>query len=355
MARGVAHVQPEARRSLDELREHALRAGREHAHELSFPLDGAHTCERGRPFREWRGLAVDRQRDQGVGAERLLQLGRAAERERLAIVDDRDPFAELVRLIHVVRREQRRLPSFVQVAQDAPEVDAGLWVDPRGRLVEEEHLGLVHERASDHQPLRESARKLEHHRLRSFGERELLEQLVGAQARPPPRHAEETAVVVEVLPHGQRAVECVRLRDDTDAPLYGCRVVSHVQAGDQRPPARRHDDRGQHPDRRRLAGAVRAEQPEELAAAHLEVEAVHRDHGLVTAPVDLPQLLGPDRRFSCRRRNDGRLADHQTIVKFVVPLRSTQCNSCSWFGTRTTSDRFRGARQPTLTRSSSRR
>ena len=34
-------------------------------------------------------------------------------------------------------------------------------------------------------------------------------------------------------------------------------------------------------DRRRLAGAVRAEQPEALAGVHLEVEAVHGDDVLV--------------------------------------------------------------------------
>ena len=69
----------------------------------------------------------------------------------------------------------------MQVGEDAPEVDARLRVDPRGRLVEEEHLGLVHERARDHQPLREPAGELVHHRRRALGELELLEQLVGAR------------------------------------------------------------------------------------------------------------------------------------------------------------------------------
>src|SRR4029434_10392981 len=39
---------------------------------------------------------------------------------------------------------------------------------------------------------------------------------------------------------------------------------------------RRRDQAGQHPDRGGLAAAVGAEQAEDLAAAHLEVEVLHR-------------------------------------------------------------------------------
>ena len=102
-----------------------------------------------------------------------------AEREHLAVVEDRDPLAERVGLLHVVRREQDRQPVPVEVAEDPPEVDSRLRVDPRGRLVEEEHLRPVGERAGDHQPLREPARELEHHRAGTLGEGELVEQLVG--------------------------------------------------------------------------------------------------------------------------------------------------------------------------------
>ena len=102
----------------------------------------------------------------------------------LAVVDDRDPLAEGVGLLHVVRREEDRLALAVEVAEDLPEVDAGLRVDARGRLVEEEHARPVRERARDHQPLREAAGELEDHRVGALGERELLEQLVGARAEP---------------------------------------------------------------------------------------------------------------------------------------------------------------------------
>ena len=221
-----------------------------------------------------------------------LERGGRVDGERLAVVDDRDPLAQDVRLLHVVRREERRLAGAVEVFEDAPEVDARLRVDAGRRLVEEEHLRLVDERAGDHQPLREAAGELEDHRAGAVGERELLEQLVRPRAGLRARHAEEAAVVVEVLPDGERAVERVRLRDDADLALDGGRVAPDVEAGDERPALRRDDRRRQHPDRRRLAGPVRAEQAEELAAADLEVEPVDGNE----VAVDLAELFGADGR-----------------------------------------------------------
>ena len=58
----------------------------------------------------------------------------------------------------------------------------------------------------------------------------------------------------------------------------------------------------EHPDRRRLAGAVRAEQPEELAGLDLEVDPVDGRHRAGVARKDLAEPLRPDRRLTPRRR-----------------------------------------------------
>src|SRR5581483_4173918 len=108
--------------------------------------------------------------------------------------------------------------------------------------------------------------------------------------------AEVAAVEVEVLPHGQRAVERVELRDDADAALHRGRMLAHVHAGDERAASRRDDGRRQHPDRRRLAGAIRAEQPEELAAPDFEVEPVDGEDRIAAGSEGLAELLRPDRR-----------------------------------------------------------
>ena len=51
------------------------------------------------------------------------------------------------------------------------------------------------------------------------------------------------------------------------------------QPGDPRLARRRTDERRQHVDRARLAGAVRAQQAEEPTARNREIDAVHRERG----------------------------------------------------------------------------
>ena len=48
-----------------------------------------------------------------LGAERGDQLERRAQRDHLAVIDDGDPVAEPLRLVHVVRREQHRAPPLL--------------------------------------------------------------------------------------------------------------------------------------------------------------------------------------------------------------------------------------------------
>ena len=54
------------------------------------------------------------------------------------MVDDREPVAELVGLLHVVRGEEDGLAVGVQLAEDLPQRDAALRVEAGGGLVEEE-------------------------------------------------------------------------------------------------------------------------------------------------------------------------------------------------------------------------
>ena len=141
------------------------------------------------------------------------------EREDLAVVHDRHPIAELVGLLHVVGRQQDRLPLAVQLAEDLPQRQAALRVQARGRLVEEQHRRAVEDRARHHQPLGHPARERVDRRLGPFRELELLEQLIGDAPRLRRADAEQAAVEVQVLPHGQLPVERVLLGDDPDQLL----------------------------------------------------------------------------------------------------------------------------------------
>ena len=93
---------------------------------------------------------------------------------------------------------------------------------------------------------------------------------------------------VQVLPDGELPVERVRLRDDADQLLGGRGVPDHVDAGDEGPSRRRDDPGREHPGRRRLPGAVRAQEAEDLALVDREVQVV--DGAEVGAGVDLGEV-----------------------------------------------------------------
>ncbi len=210
------------------------------------------------------------------------------------MVHDRDPVAELVRLLHVVRGEEDGLSLGVQLVEDLPQRDAALRVETGGGLVEEEDGGSVHHRARDHQPLRHAPRQLEHLRRGAIGEPELLEQAGRFRLRVPGAHPEEASVEVEVLLHAERPVERVRLGNDPDRLLRQRRVRDHVDAAHDGAAFGRDHHRGEHPDGGRLAGAVRTQQAEDLAAAQRQVEIVD---GLHAAGEDLGEALGADDLF----------------------------------------------------------
>ena len=99
--------------------------------------------------------AVQLEPEDGLGLDPVLELGRRPDRQDPAVVDDRDPVAELVGLGHVVRRKEDgptgdgRLPGEDQLADRA----GGRDVEPQRRLVEEEDPRVVEEAAREVQLL----------------------------------------------------------------------------------------------------------------------------------------------------------------------------------------------------------
>ena len=116
-------------------------------------------------------------------------------------------------------------------------------------------------------------------------------------ARPgrPAPPAEEAAVEVEVLVGGAGPVQGVELGHHPDRALDRRRVAPDVDPVDQHRPAGRHDPGRGHPDGGRLAGAVGAEQAEQLALADCQIDPVDRV-GLPGPPV-LDEPLDLDDRL----------------------------------------------------------
>jgi hypothetical protein len=104
-----------------------------------------------------------------------------------------------------------------------------------------------------------------------------LEHLLHAFAEQASGHAIELGVEAEVLLGGQVEIEGGVLEHQADVAPDLTPLGHHIVPRHQRRPAGRFHERAQHPDRRRLAGAVRPEEAERLPRCHLEVDATHRD------------------------------------------------------------------------------
>ena len=164
-------------------------------------------------------------------------------------------------------------------------------IEAHGRLVEEEDVGLGDQRAGDLEPAplaaAEALDRAVEEAVEAQRRRELADSLRGHGAIDAP----EAGVDVEVAQPAERAVHHRVLEDDAARLARRERFTRDVEARDARASGARHDRRRQHADRRRLAGAVGAEQAEDLARGDGEVDALH---GLDAAGIGLSQAAHLD-------------------------------------------------------------
>ena len=190
-------------------------------------------------------------------------------------VDDRQPLAELVRLLEVLRGQEDRRPRLVDAADLLPDGQPGGGVESGGGLVEEEHLRPVHERAGEVQPPLHPAGVGLGAPVGGVGQPDQLEQLVGPVAPRRAMDPVQPALELEQLASGLHRVEADLLERDADAPPHLIAVVHHVVTCHRSGPRRRRQQGAEHPHDGRLAGAVRAQEAEDLALGHPEVDSAH--------------------------------------------------------------------------------
>jgi len=134
----------------------------------------------------------------------------------------------------------------------------------------------VEDPARDVQPLAHAARVALDAFLLAALQPDELEHLVDSLALSMSRDAVQLGEVAEVVVGGKPLVEAAVAAEDVADPLaHLARVVDHVVAEHACLAARREEQGDQHLDRGRLARAVRAEQPKELALLDAEGDPTH--------------------------------------------------------------------------------
>ena len=126
---------------------------------------------------------ADGQAHEHGGVERADELEGSAEREHPAVIEDRDPVAELLGLLEVVRRHDDGPALGTDPFDDVPEVAPRLRVETRGGLVEEDDLGIVRQRARERESLSLAARELLDLRVGSILEADEGERVVDPARR----------------------------------------------------------------------------------------------------------------------------------------------------------------------------
>jgi hypothetical protein len=151
----------------------------------------------------------------------------------------------------------------------SPHRHAGHRVEAGGRLVEEEDLRLVHQAAGDLDAAPHAAGEIHHLFVAPLGEVHGFEQLVDQLLALRARHAVELREDDQVLFDAQLGVARHRLRDHADGAAHAVGLLGDVESADAGHAAGRRQQRRQHADQRRLAGAVRSEQAEDFALLHV--------------------------------------------------------------------------------------
>ena len=227
-----------------------------------------------------------------AGADRRLELRARPLGDHPPVVDHRDAVGELVGLLEILRGEEHGGAVPDQHPDDVPDLVAAPRVEAGGRLVEEQELRRDHEARGDVEPAPHAAGEGLDLAVGRLAEPEGGEQLVRPRLRLAAAIAEEPAEEDEILVAGQVLVDRGELPGEADPAAHRVGIGDHVEPEHAGAAAVGLEQRREHAHDRGLAGAVRAQEPVDRAAADDEVDAVD---GAVR-PEGLDQARRRDRR-----------------------------------------------------------
>jgi hypothetical protein len=182
------------------------------------------------------------------------------------------------------------VPLGDELLDRVPKPDAAADVQPRRRLVEEEHRRAGDESGGEVEPAAHASGIGAHEPRARLRELERVEQLLGPGVRRPSAEVVEAPDHLEVLEAGQVLVNGGVLSGEADVRAQSGALVEDVEAGDAGRAVVGTEERREDAHGRRLAGAVRPQEPEDGPAVDAEVDAAQR----VDVAVALAQSLRLD-------------------------------------------------------------
>ena len=197
-----------------------------------------------------------------VAADVALELVGGAERDHLPVVDHGDAIRQAVGLVEVLGGQEQRRAVVDELGDELPEVDARARVEPGRRLVHQQDPRTPDEARAEIEPAPHAARVGADEPLGGVGEAEAGERIRRAHLRVPAAQAVQLPHHLEVLAPRERLVDRCVLACEAEQPSRVLRSRDDVDAVDARRARVGDQQRREHADDRRLAGAVRAEQPE---------------------------------------------------------------------------------------------
>jgi hypothetical protein len=217
--------------------------------------------------------------------------GRGVHLYHPAPADHADPVGQVLGLVQVVGGEQHRGALVPQSADEVPELAAHLRVEAGGGLVQEQQLGAADDAEGDVEAAALASGEQAGAAAALVGQADGLDDLVDVPGVP--------VVAGEVAQHlldGDQVEVAALLQHHADplAPVGAGPAGVRAEDGELTavPVAEAFEDLGDGG----LPGPVRAEQGEDLAGVHVEVDAVDGDDVLVA----LPEPAGPDCGVRCR-------------------------------------------------------
>ena len=246
-------------------------------HQLDAPVGGGRLLdplERPQGRRRRADRPAGRQLDPVLPADQGDQLAPGALGPDAALVDDPDPVAEPLGLLHVVGRVEDRHALLLERGDAGEDRVAALGVDAHGRLVEHQQAGVVEQADADVEPALHAAREAVGAVAGPVGQVDDCQHLVHAPVEllaPEPLEAPEEA---QVLAGGQVRVDGQVLGHVADGGLGVGRPDVHRPAGHDDLAAVAPEQAADHRDGGGLAGAVGPEQAVGLAGGDLEADAV---------------------------------------------------------------------------------